>query len=98
MSSAVELNLERFAPLQGTTFVLQGPSGPVPLELVGVSALRGGLPGQRAPFSLLFLGPDATHLPQQIWPLEHDVLGRLELFLVPVGPAEGRMRYEAIFS
>jgi hypothetical protein len=30
--------------------------------------------------------------------LEHPELGVLDIFLVPLGPEEGRMRYEAIFG
>jgi hypothetical protein len=41
-------------------------------------------------------------LPAQIWPLEHEELGTIELYLVPVGPAEEpgveAMRYEAVFN
>jgi hypothetical protein len=37
-------------------------------------------------------------MPQRIHPVEHDRLGRFELFLVPVGPDHIGMRYEAIFT
>jgi hypothetical protein len=31
--------------------------------------------------------------------LEHEALGDLDLFLVPIGPgADGRQRYEAVFG
>jgi hypothetical protein len=73
---------------------------PVDLELVSVIATSPQFhPGARQPFSVSFLGPvSSTYLLQHIYPLEHQQLGRLELFLVPLGPEEGRMRYEAIFS
>jgi hypothetical protein len=35
---------------------------------------------------------------QQIVPLEHDTMGRLDIFLVSIGPDEQGMQYEAIFS
>lgn len=92
------LTLDSFAPHQGSTFELEGPTGSIPLELAQVSPLGHGRPGARAPFALLFLAPDAKHLEQRIWPLTHPQLGRLEIFLVPLGPREGRMRYEAIFN
>ncbi len=98
MSLPPELTLDTFAAHAGSTFLLQAPKGAVPLELVKVTALGHGVPGRREPFSLLFLGPDASHVEQRTWSLEHDALGRLEIFLVPVGPSEGRMAYEAIFS
>jgi len=53
---------------------------------------------RRAPFSLVFRGPLSPVLPQRIWPLEHAALGRLEIFLVPIGPDPEGMRYEAVFN
>lgn len=50
------------------------------------------------PFSLIFIGPRDRVLPQRIYPLEHDRLGRLEIFIVPIGPDQRGMRYEAAFN
>jgi hypothetical protein len=52
----------------------------------------------RKPFSLIFRGPFRPQLVQRIWPLEHAALGRLEIFLVPIGPDAQGMRYEAVFN
>ncbi len=59
----------------------------------------------RAPFSVVFRGPLTPVLPQAIYPLTHDQLGPLDLFLVPVGPeaaaapqGPSMMRYEAVFG
>ena len=52
-----------------------------------------GRPGPRparAPFALEFKGPAQPVLPQRIYPLEHAAIGRHELFIVPIGPAQGR--------
>jgi hypothetical protein len=38
------------------------------------------------------------YLQQHIYRLEHEQLGALALFLVPLGPEQGRMRYGAIFN
>ena len=60
-----------------------------------------GRPGPRtarAPFALELKGPLTPVLPQQIYPLEHATIGRHELFIVPIGPDQGRMRYEVIFT
>jgi uncharacterized protein DUF6916 len=54
--------------------------------------------GRRAPFSLVFRSPPGATLPQRIYRLQHDRLGALDLFLVPIGPDEEGMRYEAVFS
>lgn len=52
----------------------------------------------RAPFTLTFVGPTGIFLPQGIYRVEHDELGTFEIFLVPLGPGEGGLLYEAIFT
>jgi len=37
-------------------------------------------------------------LPQRIYPMEHAHLGVFELFLVPIGPDQHGMGYEAVFA
>ena len=55
-------------------------------------------PGQaRQPFSLVVVA-EGEALPQQTLTLEHEALGELQLFLVPVGPRDGGMAYEAVFT
>jgi len=73
---------------------------PIPLELVSVTELGAPyVPGGRQPFSLLFLGPSGPrYLLQGTYHLEHDSLGAFDLFVVPLGPQAGRMRYEAVFT
>jgi hypothetical protein len=102
-----------FQPHQGTRFRLTG--GPLPgrspvtieTELTEVTEHGTSAPGfSRAPFSVLSHGPLEPVLPQGICRLEHEQLGTLELFIVPVGPDEPRapgqaptaMRYEAVFG
>ena len=73
---------------------------PIELELVSVTE-SGDSPraGQRRPFSLQFLGPvSPKYLLQRTYALEHAQMGLLELFIVPLGPENQRMRYEAIFN
>ena len=53
---------------------------------------------RRTPFSLVFRSPPGTPLPQRIYRLHHDELGALDLFLVPIGPDDDGMLYEAVFS
>ena len=50
--------------------------------------------GGRAPFSLVFEGGPSPPLPQAMYPVHHERLGAMEIFLVPVAPA----RYEAVFT
>jgi hypothetical protein len=90
-----------FSPCLKTHFrVPLADADPIPLELAAVTELGlAQIAGGRPPFSLLLLGPVSDrYLLQGTYPLEHDSLGRLELFVVPVGPLAGRMRYEVIFN
>lgn len=96
-----KLRCADFAPLVGEVFQVQlAGLAPIPLRLV--SAAETGAPRapeQRPPFSLIFLGPESQqYLRQGTYPLEHERLPGLELFLVPLGPQAGRMQYEAIFA
>ena len=49
-------------------------------------------------FSLIFRGPSAPQLSQGTWVLDHDEIGELALFLVPLGPDAEGPRYEAAFA
>lgn len=50
-------------------------------------------------FSLLFSGPKDELLPEAIHRIEHDVLGKLDLYLGRIGtPDEASVRYEAVFN
>jgi hypothetical protein len=42
----------------------------------------------RDPFSLLFEVESSLDLPQRTYPVHHEQLGELALFLVPVGPGK----------
>ena len=53
---------------------------------------------RKAPFSLVFRGPMDPLLPQRIYRFEHESLGELEIFIVPIGPDSEGMRYEAVFN
>ncbi|MSR13601.1 MAG: hypothetical protein EXR86_03370 [Gammaproteobacteria bacterium] len=58
----------------------------------------GAVGHHRQPFLLLFSGPVAPLLPQRIYHLEHQSLGGIDLFLVPIGPHESGIGYEAVFN
>jgi hypothetical protein len=99
------LTADSFAEHLATVFRLQTGGEPLPLELVEVQrASYAGNPatvspaGRREPFHLLFRGPRSPYAPQGTHRLEHDQLGTLDLFLVPLGPDAAGMRYEAIFT
>jgi hypothetical protein len=93
-----------FARHVGTAFTVVFTDGSLELTLDaveghGTRGPRPDVPGLRAePFSLVFLGPLSPVLPQKTWDLAHPALGTLAIFLVPIGPKDGRMRYEAVFN
>ena len=49
-------------------------------------------------FSLTFVNHEETILPQKLYELDHETLGRGVIFLVPVGKDENGIRYEAVFN
>ena len=90
---------EAFAEHLGKTFRIDVDGGePVTVELIEATALGHGSPGRREPFSLVFRGPATPHLPQQTYAMSHEGMGRLDVFLVPIGPDETGVRYEAVFN
>jgi len=95
------LTQERFRPHVGTPFRVEyAPAASATLTLVEVAVLGGGgaAAARRQPFSLLFRGPRTPVLPQRIYRLEHEGMGALELFIVPLGPDGDGLGYEAIFT
>lgn len=95
-----KLTHESFAAELGSEFRLPiAGRGSLLLTLAEATALGSARPGgPRSPFSLVFRGPPAPVLPQRTYRLEHDRLGALEIFIVPIGPDALGMRYEAIFT
>jgi hypothetical protein len=85
-----------FEPYLGTEFVSDDPPARFLLTDVTSLGVDRNAPRQQ-PFTLTFVGDAA--LAQQTYELEHRSLGRLDVFLVPIGPApEGRVLYEAVFN
>ena len=93
------LTCTTFARHLGERFVLHvDESATLEAELVAAKELGEGSSEQRAPFSIVFRVNEGDALPQRIYPLEHEQLGRLEIFLVPIGRDEKGTRYEAVFT
>lgn len=88
------LKLEDILPHVHTRFQV---AGEVPLELELASATDRSN-SRLEQFSLIFAGPASPCLPQRLYELSHAGMGNVELFLVPVGPDETGMQYEAAFS
>ncbi len=92
-----KLTAANFSDRMQDKFTLSSPPGPLDLVLAELEEF-GPAPSGRNAFSLRFLGPSRPILPQAIYRLENAAMGPLEIFLVPLGPHQGGMRYEAVFT
>lgn len=107
-----KLTSEDFAPHLRQTFMLSlGPWGeahdpaahgaPRMLDLIEVDTLgseTSGTSAGRHAFSLIFRETGGSYLPQRTYAIKHPTLGWLDLFLVPIGPDQAGMRYQAVFT
>ncbi len=84
-----------FAEHLNSTFRLRQEPATTELTLVEVSD---GSTRRQVSFALLFRGPHEPLFPQQIYPIEHDRLGRFDLFIVPVKRDAHGLYYEAVFN
>lgn len=99
----MSISFEPVNALVGSTLVVHTQHGPVELTLAEATERpRRGLPASfRTPFSLVFHGPQAVQLVQDLYAVEHPALGRHEWMLVPIGPTDAAPdvpRYEAVFA
>ena len=94
-----DLTHERCAKCLNQTFRVSHEDRTLELELIETKKLGPDREdGGRAPFSLVFRGPGRVLLPQAIHQVANDELGTLQIFLVPLGPREESLLYEAIFT
>lgn len=68
----------------------------VDAELVEVTELM--LSPRQERFSIVFRTSNEVFLGQGMWTLEHDEMGKFELFMVPIGRNEKGTSYEAVFN
>jgi hypothetical protein len=94
--SLADLTAASFIDRIGDSFMLSLPDAAIPLVLAEVEEL--GQSQHRRAFSLRFLGPAQPILPQATYRFEHPGMGTVEMFIVPLGPKDGGMRYEAVFT
>lgn len=93
--------LETFSERLCETFrIYPDTSNPLEVELISATDLSEatGKEPRGRPFSIVFRGPKDILLPQRIYRMEHAGIGSFELFIVPIGPDEEGLRYEAIFT
>ncbi len=102
-----KLTVDDFLIYINETFCIKLPeSKSLELELIEVNKLGGNRVEQidgdnkkRRPFSVLFRGPsESSCLPQSIYPVEHHKMGKLNIFLVPLGQDKKGMLFEAVFN
>jgi hypothetical protein len=93
-----ELNAQAFSECVRSTFQIQVPGfDAVPVELTDVIE-RNDSP-RLEQFSLIFHNAAGVHLQQATYDMQHEKLGTISLFLVPLGPREGvGMDYQAVFN
>lgn len=88
---------DNFAKVQGSVFDLTDGAGQtIDLELSEVSPLKET--AQQQNFATVFLAPENCVVTQGLYDLQHPLLGKMQLFLVPVGIENGRMQLEAVFN
>lgn len=89
--------IEKFSGHENSKFLMHyGDAQTAELELISVTDV-GSAPRQ-AQFSLVFKGPQNGPAAQNIFRLEHEKLGTLDLFLVPIGRDKDGLTYEAVFN
>lgn len=93
-----KLELKDFSGRLGETFRLTLPDGETfDVELIEASGTSAP-PLKRQPFSLVFRLPEEIEPIQAIYRVEHEELGAMDLFLVPLGPGKEGMQWEAVFT
>jgi hypothetical protein len=91
------LTKEAFAENLNTKFrvPLESPDA-VELELIEVMEARSTSRQQQ--FSVFFRGPLEYGLQQGTYQMEHEKMGKIDLFIVPVGREADGLHYEAVFN
>ena len=90
-------NRDAFAEAVGSKFHLPAPDDKIlDLELVEVSEVKRGTVQES--FSVTFLLQDGFNAPQGVYDMSHETLGAMQLFLVPIGIENGRLKLEAVFN
>ncbi|MBV9880851.1 MAG: hypothetical protein JO180_10175 [Gemmatirosa sp.] len=103
------LTADTFAPHVGEPFRLSvdGDHPPYAARLLSVTRASDAVPESRParlgpvvrhPFNIVLHVATASVLPQRIYRLEHDAIGALDLFLVPVARDAEGVHYEAVFG
>ena len=75
------------------------PSSPSSVELIEVNEKNSSTTETgRKSFSIVFRGAKEKIWPQGMYKIEHPRLGGMQIFLVPIGPDNAGLCYEAVFN
>jgi hypothetical protein len=92
---------ESFAKHLNTKFSVRADAPrPIELELIEVNGWtsRPEEEKQLERFSVTFRGPEDIYMEQHTYTLEHEHMGVLEIFLVPIGRDENGFTYQAVYN
>ena len=96
LTSLDKLNAKIFSEQLNTQFKLHH-EGAEPMMLKLVEVKESDPSPKIELFALHFLGATAPRLPQKMFLLEHDKLGKFEIFLTAIGADAQGILYESIF-
>jgi hypothetical protein len=91
------LTKEAFSENLNTTFRIPFQSGET-AELELVEVVETMLTPTQQQFSIFFRGPLEYLLPQGTYRMEHEKMGAIDIFIVPVGKEQDGFHYEAVFN
>jgi len=95
------LVFEDFSDKVGQIFSITFDDAPaIAMTLAEAELMPSSLKGAdvRPAFSLVFLIDVPKMLPQQLYRVEQEALGQMDLFLVPVGKKPDGFEYQAMFN
>jgi hypothetical protein len=89
-----------FDALLNSQFTIDIEGGEIELTLIEVSSVVAEYTegGQAEPFSAVFRSNTMDMLEQACYQLNHETAGETLIFLVPIGPDEEGMCYEAVYT
>jgi len=97
--SLATITPDDLSPYLNTPFKIHGDQARLSqITLTDVTPFGRKIKGRRDQFSIVFSGTTGEVWPQRIYQLDHDELGTLELFLVPISTSAAGTRYEAVFA
>jgi hypothetical protein len=92
-----KLTKEAFSENLNTKFrVPLGSDKAAELELIEVKEIISS--PEQEQFSIVFRGPLEYFFPQSIYHIEHEKMGEMDIFIVPVAKDKESFSYEAVFN